>query len=111
MPTRVKKRPRPYIVPEEKRKLTRRSIVDGGGFVGNCPKCDEPVIDVFCDGVHSRLSRFSVPLCDAMVLGKYGRLIWNVWKGSRLYCCQWFPDEGRPDRGRLYTQHFCTCRR
>lgn len=107
-----KRAAKPYVVPEETRKLTARSVVDGGARIGNCPRCDEPVIDTFCDGVKNRLSRFSVPLSHALILGMYGRLVFNVYKGlTRLYVCAWFPDEGRPDRGRLYAQHSCSGRR
>lgn len=112
MPPRKRAAPRPYVVPEEKRKLTARSVVDGGARIGNCPRCDEPVIDAFCDGIKVRLSRFSVPLSHARILGKYGRLVFNVYKGlTRLYVSCWFPDQGRPDRGWLFSQHYCFSRR
>lgn len=87
-------------------------VIDGSARVGNCPRCDEPTLEAFCDGIKTRLSRFSVPLSHALVLGKYGRLVFNVHKGlTRLYCSYWSPDQGRPDRGRLYSQHFCVSRR
>lgn len=78
----------------------------------NCPRCDELVIAVECNGVTSRLSRTSIPYADALVLGKYGRLVWNVWAGALcLRVSQWFPTDGAPAKGRLYTQHFCGCRK
>lgn len=85
---------------------------DGSAWVINCPKCDEPVLNIYADGIHFRASRFSVPLSDASVLGKYGRIVFNVWKGpTRLYAVYWVPSQGRPDAGRLYTQHFCSVHR
>jgi hypothetical protein len=85
---------------------------DGSARIINCPRCDEPILDTFCDGIVMRLSRFSVPYPDALILGKYGRLCFNVYRGlTRLYVSAWFPTEGRPDKGRLYSQHFCSCRR
>lgn len=88
------------------------STPDGSGRIGNCPRCDEPVIDVLCDGIKARLSTRSVPTKDALILGKYGRIVFNVRKGpTRLYASAWFPSQGRPDEGRLYSQHFCRVRR
>lgn len=92
--------------------MTQKALTDGQARIDNCPYCDEPIIKVFCDGMNDRLSRFSVPLSHAMILGRYGRIVFNVYKGlTRLNVSAWFPDQGRPDRGRLYSQHFCTCRR
>lgn len=85
---------------------------EGSAWVVNCPRCDEPVLDILSDGIKVRLSRFSVPLPDALILGKYGRLVFNVWKGpTTLRVSAWFPSQGRPDDGRLYTQHFCSVHR
>lgn len=87
-------------------------VAEGGARVENCPRCDEPTLKAYCDGIYMRLSRFSVPYADARVLGKYGRIVFNIYKGAtRLYVSCWFPTEGRPDRGRLYSQHFCISRR
>lgn len=89
-----------------------RSPADGRAHITNCRHCDEPVIRAYCDGVTVWLSRFSVPLSDSRILGKYGRLTFNVWQGvSGLYVAYWHPSEDRPDRGRLYSQHFCIGRR
>jgi hypothetical protein len=86
--------------------------IDGSGRIVNCPRCDEPIIDVFCDGITVKLSRFSVPLEHATILSKYGRIIFNVYKGTTmLYTSAWFPNFGRPDKGRLYSQHYCSIRR
>jgi hypothetical protein len=85
---------------------------EGRAQVVNCPRCDEPVIEAYCDGLTVRLSRFSVPLSDSRILGKYGRLTFNVWLGvSGLYAAYWHPTESRPDKGRLYTPHLCYVRR
>ena len=85
---------------------------DGTALLAYCPKCGEAVLDVLADGCKVRLSRFSVPLSDALVLGNYGRLVFNVWKGpTRLYAVYWVPSQGRPDEGRLYTLHFCSVHR
>ena len=86
--------------------------VEGRAFVVNCNRCDEPILDCYTDGMTVRLSRFSVPLADARILGKYGRLTFNVWKGAvGLFVAYWHPSEGRPDKGRIYSEHFCLCRR
>lgn len=80
--------------------------------LANCPRCDELILNCQCDGVSYRLSRFSIPYADALTLGKYGRLVWNVWAGVKgLRCAPWFPPDGRPAKGSLYTQHFCRSRR
>lgn len=87
-------------------------MIDGTAAIGNCTRCDEPIINVLADGIKVRLSRFSVPQRDASILGKYGRIVFNVWKGPTvLRASAWFPSQGRPDEGRLYSQHFCHIRR
>lgn len=90
-----------------------RSLADGRARIVNCRRCDEPIIEAFCDGVTVRLSRFSVPLSHAQILGKYGRLTFNVWIGaSGLYVAYWHPwPPDRPERGRLYSHHYCLSRR
>lgn len=88
--------------------------VDGRAQIINCRRCDEPVIDAYCDGVTTRLSRFSVPFKDALILGKYGRIVFNVWIGvAGLYVAyfQTSPSTGPPERGRLYSHHYCVGRR
>lgn len=92
--------------------MTQPKLTDGQARIDNCPRCDEPIIKAYCDGINVRLSRFSVPLSHATIIGSYGRIVFNVYKGlTRLHVSAWFPDQGRPDRGRLYSQHFCSCRR
>jgi hypothetical protein len=91
---------------------TQSKLTDGRARIENCPRCDEPTIRAYCDGIYTRLSRFSLPLSHAGILGKYGRLTFNVYKGlTGLHVSYWSPMEGRPDRGRLYSQHFCISRR
>lgn len=86
--------------------------IEGRAHIANCRRCDEPIVEAYCDGMITHLSRFSVPTSDARILGKYGRLTFNVWQGaSGLYVAYWHPSEGRPDEGRLYSQHFCHVRR
>jgi hypothetical protein len=86
--------------------------IEGRAQIINCTRCDEPVIESYCDGLTTRLSRFSVPLSDSRILGKYGRLIFNVWQGaSGLYVAYWHPTESRPEKGRLYIPHLCYVRR
>lgn len=88
------------------------TLADGRAQIVNCRRCDEPIIEASCDGMTVRLSRFSVPYKDARILGKYGRLTFNVWQGvSGLYAVYWHPSEDRPEKGRLYSQHFCVGRR
>jgi hypothetical protein len=88
------------------------SRIEARATITNCNRCDEPIIEARCDGMTVRLSRFSVPWSDARILGKYGRLTFNVWPGAAgLYVSYWHPSESRPDKGRLYTVHFCHARR
>lgn len=92
--------------------MSERTLTEGRAWIENCRHCDEPVIRAFCDGLTVRLSRFSVPHNDSKILGKYGQLTFNVWQGvTGLYVAYWHPSEDRPDRGRLYSRHYCLSRR
>ncbi len=86
---------------------------DGKAWFVNCRRCDELIIKARSEGLNVYLSRFSVPLDDARILGKYGRLTFNVWQGAAgLYVAYWHPSPLRPpDKGRLYSQHFCQSHR
>jgi hypothetical protein len=89
-------------------------VADGRAIIVNCSRCDEPIIEGNSDGLTVRLSRFSVPFKDAMVLGKYGRIVFNVWIGvSGLYVSYFHvsPKAEPPDSGRLYSNHYCVGRR
>lgn len=78
----------------------------------NCPRCDEIVLEAETGGVESRLSRFSVPLSHAMVLGLYPICLWHVWRGQqRWFVTEWFPVDGPPKRGSVHMQHDCILRK
>lgn len=77
-------------------------------FIGNCPKCDEPVVLANDNGLKATLSRFSIPYAHGQVLRKYKLMVWNIWHGAyiSLYAVPWI-SSGRPSRGRLYVEHVC----
>jgi len=78
----------------------------------NCPRCDELIFVAQCEGLAVKLSRRSVPLSDAMILGQYNVCLWRIWRGmTKWFVTPWFPDEGRPSRGRLYLRHDCLFRK
>jgi hypothetical protein len=80
---------------------------DGRAWLDACPWCDNTIVLAHCSGLRLRLCRYSVPYRDALVLGRYSRIVVNVWRGeSQLYCTAWFPP-GKPPRGRLYSEHLC----
>lgn len=88
--------------------------VEGRAQIVNCRRCDEPIIEAFTDGLTVRLSRFSVPYKDALILGKYGRIVFNVWiavVGLRVAYFHVSPKAEPPESGRLYSQHYCVGRR
>jgi hypothetical protein len=81
---------------------------EGRAWLSVCPlvKCERPVIEAHVDGLILRLDTKAVPFKDALILGKYDRLLVNIWKSStQLWAVNWFHWFGKPDRGHLYTQH------
>ena len=58
------------------------------------------------DGLKLRLDTKAVPWKDALILGKYDRLLVNIWKGpTQLWAVAWFHWNDKPERGHVYTQH------
>ena len=87
-------------------------VAEGRAYIGNCRRCDEPVLLACVDGIKLSVSRFSVPYADALIIGRYPLGIFNAWIGiKQIFITTWFPSEGRPARGRLYVCHSCTLRR
>ncbi len=84
---------------------------DGRAWLTPCTRCDELVVLAHCEGIKLILSRHAVPLKDAMVLGKYSRILINLWVGTtQIYASAWYPSYGRPSRGRIYAEHLCDVR-
>lgn len=80
----------------------------GHGYLCTCRVCDELIVYLNPGGYIMKVSRFSVPLRDALVLGKYCHLLYIIRITSiGLEVESWFPSMGRPSRGRLYAQHVC----
>lgn len=83
-------------------------FTEGRAWFSVCPvsSCEIPVIEAHVDGLKLRLDTKAVPFKDASVLGKYDRLLVNVWVGAtQLWATCWFSWLGKPDKGRIYTQH------
>lgn len=81
---------------------------EGRAWFNVCPAltCERPVIEAHVDGLILRLDTKAVPLKDALILGKYDRLLVNIWVGpTQLWAISWFDFLGKPDKGRIYTQH------
>lgn len=81
---------------------------EGRAWFSVCPvvRCERPVIEAHVYGLRLRLDTKAVPLKDALVLGKYDRLLVNVWVSpTQLRATAWFPDQGNVDQGHIYTQH------
>lgn len=80
--------------------------------LSNCPDCDEIVVAGASGPVKYRLSRISIPLAEAMVLLKYGHMVYNLWPGKAIpgwTATDWW---GQPfSKGRLYTAHDCYARK
>lgn len=92
---------------------------EGWAYIGNCPMCDDPVINVYI-GRKFRLHTWSVRFADAKVLSRYLGLVYNVWpdvhtqtlKSSpghpvRFYARLWDYSLPKPSNGRLYVHHIC----
>jgi hypothetical protein len=85
-------------------------FTEGRAYIALCPlvRCEVPIIEAHAEGMTLRMSRWSVPYRDAMVLQRYERIVVNVWEGeSQLYAVLWSYTSGKPDRGRLYARHIC----
>jgi hypothetical protein len=81
---------------------------EGRAWLSVCPvtSCERPVIEAHVDGLKLRLDTKAVPLKDAIVLGKYDRLLVCVWKDNlQLTAISWFHFLGKPDKGHIYAQH------
>lgn len=94
---------------------------EGQAFIGNCRKCDEPVIVSYLGGLKLYLDTVSVPYKDALVLGKYWDIVLNVWPDwytehkvaghpVKFHVTQW-AGNNPPSRGRLYIRHLCRIKR
>lgn len=79
---------------------------EGRAWIERCPRCEYPVIEAHT-GYKVRLSTRAMPYSHAVIVGRY-HLVYNVFIGTlQLYVSAWFPVEGRPLEGRLYSQHIC----
>lgn len=114
----------------EKQKASYRRLVrqdwqktlghpEGEGYIGNCPRCDDPVLFAYVDGLKQMLSTKSVPYRDAAVLVKYYTLVYHVWRANDLLktvsfvVTHWIPklnDPYKPKRGTLHMHHYCRVR-
>lgn len=82
--------------------------------IEHCPNCGAYVVEGEIAGCPYRLSRFSVPYREALVLAKYGHSLINLWavpspvaRLRRLEAADWLPPL-RPSKGRLYAEHICS---
>jgi hypothetical protein len=107
---------------EVEQERRERASPEGYAYIGVCSRCDNPCLFGYLWGSRVKLSRWSVPLSDALVLEKYWEVIVvlrpDMWTERKMnqkgrpvrFFIVTFAGK-KPERGRIYTQHYCRRRK